>query len=258
MPATTRNNLRYPVAGDAATLWTYIENLAKDVDGKGLFRGSGGDFPSAPVVGDTFFHTIHKCEFVYVSGVTDGAAWRQTTVTQINVTISQHIAALTAAGLTFHYGQLIYEVATRNLYVANSGNTVRPASPQDYANTSVNAGNSEVTNFWNSTTYVYTGDLGAKITIPGDGVTRTVKMIATCNIAGDGWLRIRADGGTTRYWPNANGKRSIAAANQEQDLTFLGRLQHTGTVDTVIYLEAKSTTANSGKFIIPVLDVTAY
>jgi len=94
MATTDRFALRYPVSGDAPTLWTYLQNLADDVDAQPAFRGSGTDWPADPVTGDTFFHSTFGCLFLYAGG-----GWRPQDVAR-TTDLAGYLAALTAAGLT--------------------------------------------------------------------------------------------------------------------------------------------------------------
>lgn len=160
--------------------------------------------------------------------------------------------------LTTFAGMTVYQTDIGALLV-RVGTTWQLAKSQKLSNPSVNSNNTAVGTAWQGTAYAWDTPLGSKVTVPGDGIARSIEMDADCNIAGDGWMRIRVDvGGTTSYWPNSNGKRSVAATNQEQDLSIVGTYEHTGAAAASIYLEAKATTAGSATMLIPVLRLRAF
>lgn len=128
MPTTTRQALRYPQATDAsAALWTYWENLAKDVDAKATFRGTGTALPATNLaVGDRYYHTTYRCFLVY-----NGSGWRQLTTSQVTSDSDRtsFVAAVAGAGLTMHNGFQVFQTDTNQLWVSIGGTTIISASP---------------------------------------------------------------------------------------------------------------------------------
>lgn len=224
------------------------------------YRGRGTTFPTDAVVGDTYWHDTYACLMVYNGSTT---FWRQVTA----VETTDHAAwrsNVVAAGLVCHNGFQVYNSVTDRMYaISGSGSTtLSPTTTEDWTNGSLDYPNSAIGRAWQAyQSYIWDPILGAKVTIPADGVARTVLLNATTNMAGDGWMRIRADvgsgAGTPSYWPNATGKRSITTGGQEQGVSMMGRLKLDGTQQAVIYLEAKATTQGSMDMLIPQLMITA-
>lgn len=259
MPTTPRQGFRYPVAGDPAELWTYWQNLATDVDNEPGDRGTGSTFPTTNLlVGDTYWHTTYGCAMRW-----NGTSWRQIETASVanNTEKTAWFTAVRNAGLQPHNGFLLFQQDTDQMYVCMTpaGAVFRPLNPEDWSNSSVNPGNTASGTGWLGTTFGWDVPLGAKVTIPADGIRRVIKMTAACNMAGDGYLRIRVEGGgTNSYWPNTNGIRSIPGASQEQTMAIVGRYISDGSTAVVIYLEARSQSASSATFFVPVLDITAF
>lgn len=110
---------------------------------------------------------------------------------------------------------------------------------------------------WASTAMLWVAGLGAKITIPADGVPRTWTSTVAVNVIGTGRVRYRCDlaaipgkAATSTYWPATDGQRFVTGTNE-----IGGTVQAGGSLlgdqAATLYVEARAEVANGATFNLP-------